>query len=67
MTRYIASLRGIHVAGHARAKMDDLKRTFVAAGCENVRTAIQSSNVIFDALETTQNGSAVAEVRNLLR
>ena len=49
MTTHIAFLRAINVAGHASVKMDDLKEAFVAAGCNNVRTVIQSGNVLFEA------------------
>jgi uncharacterized protein (DUF1697 family) len=36
------------VAGHAIVKMADLRDTFAAAGCRNVRTYIQSGNVVFE-------------------
>jgi uncharacterized protein (DUF1697 family) len=49
MTRYIAFLRAINVAGHAVMKMADVNKAFVAAGCKNVKTVIQSGNVLFDA------------------
>jgi uncharacterized protein (DUF1697 family) len=49
MTRYVAFLRAINVAGHATVKMTDLHQVFVAAGCQNVRTVIQSGNVLFQA------------------
>lgn len=49
MTRYIAFLRAINVAGHATVKMTDLNRAFVSAGCKHVRTVIQSGNVVFEA------------------
>jgi uncharacterized protein (DUF1697 family) len=45
---YIAFIRAINVAGHASLKMTDARDTFVAAGCSNVRTVIQSGNVLFD-------------------
>ncbi|HLG58052.1 MAG TPA: DUF1697 domain-containing protein [Vicinamibacterales bacterium] len=47
-TRYIAFLRAINVRGHAIIKMTDLRDAFMAAGCGNVTTFIQSGNVIFD-------------------
>ena len=46
---YVALLRGINVAGNNMLPMKDLARMFAAAGCTNVRTYIQSGNVIFDA------------------
>ncbi len=48
MTRYVALLRAINVAGHAVVKMTDLRDAFADAGCAEVRTYIQSGNVIFD-------------------
>ena len=49
MNTYVAFLRAINVGGHAKVKMSDLKHAFVAAGCKDVRTYIQSGNVIFEA------------------
>lgn len=49
MTHYLAFLRAINVAGHARVRMTDVRDTFVAAGCRKVRTYIQSGNVIFES------------------
>jgi uncharacterized protein (DUF1697 family) len=53
MIRYVAFLRAINVAGHAIVKMTDLRDAFAEAGCKNVRTYIQTGNVIFDASEKT--------------
>ena len=46
---HIALLRGINVGGKNRLPMKDLTAMFVGAGCSNVRTYIQSGNVVFDA------------------
>ena len=46
---YLALLRGINVGGKNKLPMKDLTEIFIAAGCENVRTFIQSGNVIFRA------------------
>ena len=51
MTTYIAFLRAVNVAGHPIVKMADLRVTFAAAGCKNVRTYIQSGNVVFECAE----------------
>jgi len=51
MTTYVAFMRAINVAGHAIVKMTDLKDSFAAAGCKNVRTFIQSGNIIFECDE----------------
>ena len=47
MTRYVAFLRAINVAGHARVEMSRLCDVFTRAGCVNAQTYIQSGNVIF--------------------
>ena len=49
MTKYIAFLRGINVGGKKIVKMQDLAAIFVAGGFKNVKTHIQSGNVIFEA------------------
>lgn len=49
MTSYIAFLRGINVGGHKLIKMEELNKIFVSLGFKNVKTFIQSGNVLFDA------------------
>ena len=46
---HIALLRGINVGGKNKLPMKDLAAIFQDAGCANVRTYIQSGNVLFDA------------------
>jgi len=46
---YLALLRGINVGGNNILPMKDLAKLFADAGCSNVRTYIQSGNVVFDA------------------
>jgi uncharacterized protein (DUF1697 family) len=46
--KYIAFLRGINVGGHNKIKMEDLKKLFISLGYKNVKTVIQSGNVIFE-------------------
>ena len=43
----VALLRGINVGGKNRLPMKELAALFVDAGCEDVRTYIQSGNVVF--------------------
>jgi uncharacterized protein (DUF1697 family) len=52
MIKYAAFLRGINVGGHHIVKMEELRRIFAALGFENVKTYIQSGNVIFETAET---------------
>jgi uncharacterized protein (DUF1697 family) len=47
MTTCLAMLRGINVGGHAKVAMADLRAAFVELEHHDVRTFIQSGNVIF--------------------
>jgi len=47
MTAYIALLRGINVGGHKAVPMARLTEIVAAAGGADVRTYIQSGNVVF--------------------
>jgi len=49
MAKHIALLRGINLAGKNRLPMKDLTQMFEDAGCTDVRTYIQSGNVVFSA------------------
>ncbi|HEY8890823.1 MAG TPA: DUF1697 domain-containing protein [Clostridium sp.] len=46
--RYVTLLRGINVGGLKRIKMIELKNMFESLHFKNVKTYIQSGNVIFD-------------------
>lgn len=46
---HVALLRGINVGGKNKLPMKDLAAMFEEAGCEDVRTYIQSGNVVFRA------------------
>ncbi len=46
--KYVALLRGINVGGNNAVKMSELKACFEAAGFGNVRTYINSGNIIFE-------------------
>jgi uncharacterized protein (DUF1697 family) len=45
MKTWIALLRGINVGGHNRLPMKSLSQVLEMAGCERVKTYIQSGNV----------------------
>jgi uncharacterized protein (DUF1697 family) len=53
--KYVALLRGINVGGNAIIKMADLKSAFERCGFSNVKTFIQSGNVIFESDDEDQN------------
>ena len=50
-TTYVALLRGVNVGGHRLIKMPELKRLFETMGFGQVRTYIQSGNVIFTSAD----------------
>ncbi|QSF45501.1 DUF1697 domain-containing protein [Paenibacillus tianjinensis] len=56
MPTTIALLRGINVGGHKIIKMQDLKAMFESLGCGNVRTYIQSGNIVFESGESSGEG-----------
>ena len=52
MPIYISMLRGINVGGHKRIKMDQLRNSLEALGLNDVKTYIQSGNVVFKTAKT---------------
>jgi len=73
MTPYVAFIRAINVAGHASVRMSDVRDAFVAAGCKDVRTYIQSGNVMFafpqqlGVMATSRNWSTVTKIVGFVR
>ena len=55
MNSYVAFIRGINVGGRRKIKMEDLRRIFSDAGCDRVRTYIQSGNVVFQIKQGNAN------------
>ncbi len=51
MPSYVAMLRGINVSGSKPVKMEALRASFEALGFKNIRTYVQSGNVVFEAEE----------------
>lgn len=49
VSKYVALLRGINVGGKNKLPMAKLVALFEKLGCEDVRTYIQSGNVVFAA------------------
>ena len=50
--QYIALLRGINVGGNRKVPMNKLEETFVSLGYSNVRTYINTGNVLFETNST---------------
>ncbi|MDN3664334.1 DUF1697 domain-containing protein [Algibacter miyuki] len=53
MKTYIALLRGINVGGKNKILMAELRSLLVGMGLENVKTYIQSGNILFNAEDNT--------------
>lgn len=47
MTVYVSMLRAVNVGGTSRIKMDDLRKVYESLGLADVRTLLQSGNVLF--------------------
>lgn len=52
--KYVAFLRGINVGAKTSIKMERLREVFSALGFQNVKTYIQSGNVVFESDETDE-------------
>lgn len=57
-TAHVALLRGVNVGGKNLLAMADLAEMFEEAGCAEVRTYIQSGNVVFLATASAAKGLA---------
>src|SRR5215210_592345 len=66
MARYVALLRGINVGGKNLIPMPALKTAFQDAGFDDVRTYIQSGNVLFSA-PTASSSALTTQVETMLR
>lgn len=55
MNTYISLIRGINVSGQKKIKMDELRKTYEDIGFKNVRSYIQSGNVLFEDKSKNQN------------
>ena len=49
MTVYVALLRAVNAGGRGNLAMQDLQALCVACGLNNIRTYLQSGNVLFDS------------------
>jgi uncharacterized protein (DUF1697 family) len=58
VSAHVALLRGINVGGARKLPMKELVALFERAGCADVRTYIQSGNVVFDAKTSAAKGLA---------
>jgi uncharacterized protein (DUF1697 family) len=51
--KYVAFLRGINVGGKNMIKMEKLREIVASVGAENVKTYVNSGNVIFETKKTS--------------
>jgi uncharacterized protein (DUF1697 family) len=58
MPVYVAMIRGINVGGNKLIKMDQLRKSLEAKGFEQVKTYIQSGNVVFKAAKLSSTAVA---------
>jgi uncharacterized protein (DUF1697 family) len=65
MKRYIAFLRGVNVSGQKILKMEALRALCTASDFTNVKTYIQSGNVIFDSDEEDMS-LLILKIENLI-
>ena len=64
METYVALLRAVNVGGHAPLAMAELRRSLEGLGLRDVRTYLQSGNVVFDADDAPSlERAATIEVR----
>jgi uncharacterized protein (DUF1697 family) len=66
MARYVALLRGINVGGKNLIPMPALKAAFEEDGFEDVRTYIQSGNVVFST-GTSKQAELTRRIEQMLR
>ena len=65
MTTYISILRGINVGGKKLIKMDALRTMLESLNFKNIRTYVQSGNVIF-TIENTDVKELAVKISNLI-
>ena len=63
---YVALLRGINVGGNNKVVMSELREQIAAEGFTNVRTYINSGNVLFEVEDDTPREDVAQAVEDLL-
>ena len=64
--RFIALLRGVNVGGNTKVNMAELRASCERLGYENVKTYINSGNVILDSTEADA-GKIASQIQNTIR
>jgi uncharacterized protein (DUF1697 family) len=63
LTVLVALLRGLNVGGHRKARMEDLVSACESIGGRDVRTYVQSGNLVFRSSRAPDRVAAVLEAR----
>ena len=66
MKRYIAFLRGINISGKNKISMAELKKGFEELGFQEVKTYLNSGNVIFSS-EKDDTGSLINQIEAMIK
>jgi uncharacterized protein (DUF1697 family) len=64
--KYVALLRGINVTGKNMIKMETLRATFASLGFKNVKSYINSGNLIFETTKT-DDGKLAAKIHDAVQ
>jgi uncharacterized protein (DUF1697 family) len=64
--KYVALLRGINVTGKNMIKMEMLRDTFTALGFKNVKSYINSGNLVFETAKT-DDGKLAKKVHDAIQ
>lgn len=64
--KYVALLRGINVGGKNKVVMSELRELIAAVGYTNVRTYINSGNLLFEAEDEASREGVAQRVEKLL-
>ena len=67
MTVYVSMLRAVNVGGTSRIKMDALRAVYESIGLKDVRTLLQSGNVVFRSTITDRDSLAKRITQELQR
>jgi len=66
MKKYLAILRGINVGGHNKILMSELITLFKELNFQEVRTYIQSGNVVFNSSGNESNAALEDKIRHAI-
>lgn len=66
MKSYVALLRGINVSGQKLIKMETLRKVMEDFGFQNIKTYIQSGNILFDTTENITPETLEKQIHDLI-